>query len=149
MKSEFVASCNTKNLRHWNHLVRIIISSSYFFPFLLGISLEFNSCSFLKCVQELLNIQDTIIRGLSDENLSVVQTALSIEGMAEVFSANSLLKAYQNVLSNCIDIMTKGIYPFFSLIFPNRPCMESAENTFSRLFESKLIFFTILPFSVA
>ncbi|XP_078163817.1 ARM repeat superfamily protein isoform X2 [Carex rostrata] len=58
--------------------------------------------------QELLNVQDTIIRGLSDVNLSVVQAALSIEGMAEVFSANSLLKAYQNVLSNCIDIVTKG-----------------------------------------
>lgn len=70
----------------------------------------------MKCVQELLNVQDTIIRGLSDANLSVVQAALSIEGMAEVFSANSLLKAYQNVLSNCIDIVTKGIC---FVIFPN------------------------------
>ncbi|KAJ4759194.1 U3 small nucleolar RNA-associated protein 10 [Rhynchospora pubera] len=58
--------------------------------------------------QELVNVQDAVIRGLSDENLSVVQAALSIEGMAEVFNVNSLLKTYQNVLSRCIDIITKG-----------------------------------------
>lgn len=61
-------------------------------------------------------MQDTIIRGLSDENLSVVQAALSIEGMAEVSSVNSLLKAYRNVLSKCIDIIMKG---FCFVIFTN------------------------------
>ncbi|KAJ3706936.1 hypothetical protein LUZ61_010641 [Rhynchospora tenuis] len=58
--------------------------------------------------QELVNVQDAVIRGLSDENLSVVQAALCIEGMAEVFNVNSLLKTYQNVLSRCIDVITKG-----------------------------------------
>ncbi|TKW05794.1 hypothetical protein SEVIR_7G200000v4 [Setaria viridis] len=58
--------------------------------------------------QKLVNIQDAILRSLYDDNLSVVQAALSIEGLAAVASPESLLKAYDDVLTKCIKIINKG-----------------------------------------
>ncbi|KAJ3680582.1 hypothetical protein LUZ60_016860 [Juncus effusus] len=57
---------------------------------------------------EIVNLQDAVIRGLSDKDLSVVQAALSIEGISSVFNSKSLFKALQNVLFRCIDIINKG-----------------------------------------
>jgi U3 small nucleolar RNA-associated protein 10 len=53
-------------------------------------------------------MQDAIIRNLYDDDLSVVQAALSIEGLAAVASPVGLLKAYDHVLAKCIDIIRKG-----------------------------------------
>ncbi|CAN6235820.1 unnamed protein product [Urochloa humidicola] len=58
--------------------------------------------------QKLINMQDAILRSLYDEDLSVVQAALSIEGLAAVASPDSLLKAYDDVLTKCIKIINKG-----------------------------------------
>lgn len=58
--------------------------------------------------QKFINMQDAIIRNLYDDDLSVVQAALSIEGLAAVASPLGLLKAYDYVLAKCIDIIRKG-----------------------------------------
>uniref|UniRef100_A0ACD5UCQ6 Uncharacterized protein n=1 Tax=Avena sativa TaxID=4498 RepID=A0ACD5UCQ6_AVESA len=58
--------------------------------------------------QKFINMQDAIIRNLYDDDLSVVQAALSIEGLAAVASPVGLLKAYDYVLAKCIDIIREG-----------------------------------------
>ncbi|CAL5015590.1 unnamed protein product [Urochloa decumbens] len=58
--------------------------------------------------QKLINMQDAILRSLYDDDLTVVQAALSIEGLAAVASPDSLLKAYDDVLTKCIKIINKG-----------------------------------------
>ncbi|KAJ1272131.1 hypothetical protein BS78_06G179400 [Paspalum vaginatum] len=58
--------------------------------------------------QTFINMQGAILRSLYDDDLSVVQAALSIEGLAAVASPDSLLKAYDNVLTKCIGIINKG-----------------------------------------
>ncbi|KAL6903803.1 hypothetical protein ACP4OV_004616 [Aristida adscensionis] len=58
--------------------------------------------------QKSINMQDAILRSMYDDDLSVVEAALSIEGLAAVASPNSLLKAYDDVLTKCIKIITKG-----------------------------------------
>nr|CAB3487846.1 unnamed protein product [Digitaria exilis] len=58
--------------------------------------------------QKLINMQDAILRSLYDDDLSVVQAALSIEGLGSVASPDSLLKAYDDVLTKCIKIINKG-----------------------------------------
>ena len=59
-------------------------------------------------LQKFINMQGAIIHSLYDDDLSVVQAALSIEGLAAVASPDSLLKAYDNVLTKCIGIINKG-----------------------------------------
>lgn len=63
-------------------------------------------------MQKLINMQDAILRSLYDDDLSVVQAALSIEGLASVTSPDSLLKAYDDVLTKCIKIINKGVIWF-------------------------------------
>lgn len=63
-------------------------------------------------MQKLINMQDAILRSLYDDDLSVVQAALSIEGLASVASPDSLLKAYDDVLTKCIKIINKGVIWF-------------------------------------
>ncbi|KAL6651157.1 hypothetical protein ACP70R_010082 [Stipagrostis hirtigluma subsp. patula] len=58
--------------------------------------------------QKFVNMQDAILRCMYDDKLSVVQAALSIEGLAAVASPSSLLKAYDDVLTRCSKIITKG-----------------------------------------
>ncbi|KAK3144071.1 hypothetical protein QOZ80_4AG0308450 [Eleusine coracana subsp. coracana] len=58
--------------------------------------------------QKFINMPDAILRSLYDNDLSVVQAALSIEGLAAVTSSDSLLKAYNDLLNRCIKIITKG-----------------------------------------
>jgi U3 small nucleolar RNA-associated protein 10 len=60
-------------------------------------------------LQKLVNIQDAVLRSLYDDDLSVVQAALSIEGLAAVANPESLLKAYDDVLTKCIKIINKGV----------------------------------------
>ena len=60
-------------------------------------------------LQKLINMQDAILRSMYDDDLSVVQAALSIEGLAAALACpDSLLKAYDDVLTKCIKIINKG-----------------------------------------
>ncbi|KAF0894489.1 hypothetical protein E2562_039200 [Oryza meyeriana var. granulata] len=58
--------------------------------------------------QNLINMQDAIIHNMYDDDLSVVQAALSIEGLAAVANPDSLLKVYDDLLTKCINIIQKG-----------------------------------------
>ncbi|KAL6311451.1 hypothetical protein AAG906_005381 [Vitis piasezkii] len=55
--------------------------------------------------QRLVTIQDAILRRLHDEDLSVIQAALSLEGLSEMISASYFLDALQTVLQRCIGIL--------------------------------------------
>ena len=68
-------------------------------------------------VQKFINMQDAILCSLYDDDLSVVQAALSIEGLAVVANPDSLLKAYDGVLTKCIKIINKGGYSSMSACF--------------------------------
>nr|CAD1844938.1 unnamed protein product [Ananas comosus var. bracteatus] len=56
-----------------------------------------------------VNVQDAILRGLYDDDLTVVQAALSIDELTGIVSPPLLLKAYRHVLSKCIEIINKGV----------------------------------------
>lgn len=49
-------------------------------------------------IQGLITIQDAILRQLYDDDLSVVQASLSLEGLSKIISASDFLKALDNVL---------------------------------------------------
>ncbi|MQM05219.1 hypothetical protein Taro_038031 [Colocasia esculenta] len=59
-------------------------------------------------VQKLLKFQDVILRRLHDDELSVVQAALSIDGLSGIITPPRLLNAFQDVLIRCIDILNTG-----------------------------------------
>lgn len=52
-------------------------------------------------IQGLITIQDAILRQLYDDDLSVVQASLSLEGLSKIISASDFLKALDNVLKRC------------------------------------------------
>ena len=58
-------------------------------------------------MQKLINVQDAIVRRLYDDELNVVQAALSIDGLSILIDHPCLFKAYQDVLSRCVRIIEK------------------------------------------
>lgn len=66
-------------------------------------------------VQKLLNVQNAIIRRLHDEDLSVVQAALSV-GLCGIANPTCILRAYEDVLFRCIHIIKGSKYCLSSLI---------------------------------
>ncbi|TVU14983.1 hypothetical protein EJB05_38480 [Eragrostis curvula] len=58
--------------------------------------------------KKFINMQDAILRSLYDDDLTVVQAALSIEGLAAVANPDSLLKGYNDLLNRCVKVITKG-----------------------------------------
>lgn len=71
-------------------------------------SVDLLTCLIYDLLQKFINMQDAIIRNLYDDNLSVVEAALSIEGLAAIASPRGLLKAYDDLLVKCTDIIRKG-----------------------------------------
>ncbi|XP_065871790.1 uncharacterized protein At3g06530 [Euphorbia lathyris] len=51
--------------------------------------------------QKLVTIRDAILSQLHDEDLKVVQAALSLEGLSEIVNASDLLKALASALKRC------------------------------------------------
>lgn len=92
----------------------------YMFIVLLKLSSDDDLLAYVsnsEFVQKFINMQDAILRSLYDDDLSVVQAALSIEGLAVVANPDSLLKAYDGVLTKCIKIINKGGYSSMSACF--------------------------------
>ncbi|KAF6149893.1 hypothetical protein GIB67_008614 [Kingdonia uniflora] len=58
--------------------------------------------------QKLASIQEAMLRRLYDEDLSVAQAALSLDGLSEFISAPDLLKAYWTILQRFIDVVMTG-----------------------------------------
>ncbi|KAM3340540.1 putative protein isoform X3 [Capsicum galapagoense] len=61
-------------------------------------------------------IQDAILRRLGDEDLTVVQAALSLEALPEIISAPLCMDAFRNVLQRCIKILSSGASRGASLV---------------------------------
>lgn len=55
--------------------------------------------------QGLGTIKDVVLRQLHDSDMSVVQAALSLEGLPEIISSTDLLKALGDVLKRCLSIV--------------------------------------------
>ncbi|XP_039121366.1 uncharacterized protein At3g06530-like [Dioscorea cayenensis subsp. rotundata] len=58
--------------------------------------------------QKLINVQDAIVRRLYDDELNVVQAALSVDGLSILIDHACLFKAYQDILSRCVHIIEKS-----------------------------------------
>ncbi|KAK6936870.1 U3 small nucleolar RNA-associated protein 10, N-terminal [Dillenia turbinata] len=56
-------------------------------------------------LQTFTSIQDSLLRRLQDNDLGVVQAALSLERLNEVISTYNLLEAFHHVLQRCIKIV--------------------------------------------
>ncbi|TYG60252.1 hypothetical protein ES288_D07G053400v1 [Gossypium darwinii] len=58
--------------------------------------------------QRLVAIKDAVLRQLHDDDLTVVQAALSVDGLTEVLSPSDLLEALRDVLKKCLSFLTLG-----------------------------------------
>ncbi|KAL2316770.1 hypothetical protein Fmac_030646 [Flemingia macrophylla] len=58
--------------------------------------------------ENFISIQEAILRQLDDEDLTVVQAALLVDGLPNVIDSSKLLVALQNVLRRCIDKRLSG-----------------------------------------
>ncbi|KAL1089865.1 hypothetical protein V6Z11_D07G050200 [Gossypium hirsutum] len=58
--------------------------------------------------QRLVAIKDAVLRQLHDDDLTVVQAALSVDGLTEVVSPSDLLEALRDVLKKCLSFLTLG-----------------------------------------
>ncbi|ONK73498.1 uncharacterized protein A4U43_C04F32240 [Asparagus officinalis] len=57
--------------------------------------------------EKLLNAQNAIVRRLHDDDLTVVQAALSV-GLAGIVNPSCLLRSYRDVFFRCIDIINRS-----------------------------------------
>ncbi|OMO94828.1 U3 small nucleolar RNA-associated protein 10, partial [Corchorus capsularis] len=55
--------------------------------------------------QRLVNIKDAVLRQLHDDDLTVVQAALSLDGLTEILSPPDLLEALHNVIKKCLSFL--------------------------------------------
>ncbi|XP_052489322.1 uncharacterized protein At3g06530 isoform X2 [Gossypium raimondii] len=58
--------------------------------------------------QRLVAVKDAVLRQLHDDDLTVVQAALSVDGLTEVVSPLDLLEALRDVLKKCLSFLTLG-----------------------------------------
>ncbi|MBA0732095.1 hypothetical protein Gogos_016206 [Gossypium gossypioides] len=58
--------------------------------------------------QRFVAIKDAVLRQLHDDDLTVVQAALSVDGLTEVVSPSDLLEALRDVLKKCLSFLTLG-----------------------------------------
>ncbi|KAE9614797.1 hypothetical protein Lal_00036146 [Lupinus albus] len=74
--------------------------------------LELNSSGMLKtkavASESLIDIEEAILRQLEDKDLTVVQAALSIDGLQNAIDSSKLLDALQKVLRKCFGMLVLG-----------------------------------------
>ncbi|GMJ01001.1 hypothetical protein like AT3G06530 [Hibiscus trionum] len=58
--------------------------------------------------KRLVAINDAILRQLHDDDLTVVQAALSVDGLTEIISPPDLVEALRDVLKRCLSFLTSG-----------------------------------------
>lgn len=58
--------------------------------------------------KRLVTIQDAVLCQLRDDDLTVVQAALSLKGLSEIISPSDLLKALDGVLKKCVSTLRSG-----------------------------------------
>ncbi|KAK2994684.1 hypothetical protein RJ640_026163 [Escallonia rubra] len=58
--------------------------------------------------QRLVTIQDAVLRRLYDEDLSVVQAALKLNGLPKLISSSQRIDVVRHVLQRCISVLVSG-----------------------------------------
>ncbi|KAI3919122.1 hypothetical protein MKW98_016675 [Papaver atlanticum] len=86
--------------------------------------------------QKLASIQHAISRRLQDDDLSVVQAALSLDGLTKVISGPDLLEALRNILLRCAEITSVTLVPSEASAVAGS-CLECAILNFKDLTEYK------------
>ncbi|XP_026432640.1 uncharacterized protein At3g06530-like isoform X2 [Papaver somniferum] len=86
--------------------------------------------------QKLASIQQAISRRLQDDDLSVVQAALSLDGLTRVISGPDLLEALRDILLRCAEITSVTLVPSEASAVA-RSCLECAILNFKDLTEYK------------
>lgn len=61
-------------------------------------------------IQRLVTIQDAILRQLRDDDLTVIQAVLSLDGLSEIINSSDLLEALRDVLQRCNNILMSSKY---------------------------------------
>lgn len=79
--------------------------------------------------QKLASIQQAILRRLQDDDLSVVQAALSLDGLTRVISMPDLLEALRDILRRCAEITSVTLVPSEASLVA-RSCLECAVLNF-------------------
>ncbi|XP_020693820.1 uncharacterized protein At3g06530 isoform X3 [Dendrobium catenatum] len=75
---------------------------------LLDLASSGNLESIVEHPWKLVNVKDAILCRLLDDDLTVVQAALSISELSKIVNPRSLLRAYHNVFFRCIDLIKKS-----------------------------------------
>ncbi|KAI3862328.1 hypothetical protein MKX03_036895 [Papaver bracteatum] len=86
--------------------------------------------------QKLASIQQAISRRLQDDDLSVVQAALSLDGLTKVISGPDLLEALRDILLRCAEITSVKLVPSEASAVAGS-CLECAILNFKDLTEYK------------
>ncbi|KAI3912933.1 hypothetical protein MKW92_025813 [Papaver armeniacum] len=86
--------------------------------------------------QKLASIQQAISRRLQDDDLGVVQAALSLDGLTRVISGPDLLEALRDILLRCAEITSVTLVPSEASAVA-RSCLECAILNFKDLTEYK------------
>ncbi|RZC48060.1 hypothetical protein C5167_040997 [Papaver somniferum] len=86
--------------------------------------------------QKLASIQQAISRRLQDDDLSVVQAALSLDGLTRVISGPDLLESLRDILVRCAEITSVTLVPSEASAVA-RSCLECAILNFKDLTEYK------------
>lgn len=58
--------------------------------------------------QNLINVQEAMLRRLHDDDLTVVQAVLSLDGLSGIVNPSRLLQVFQDILSRCVNILIRS-----------------------------------------
>lgn len=59
-------------------------------------------------VQNLINVQEAMLRRLHDDDLTVVQAVLSLDGLSGIVNPSRLLQVFQDILSRGVNILIRS-----------------------------------------
>ena len=74
------------------------------------------------CCQRFVTIKDAVLHQLHDEDLTVIQAALSLEGLTEIISPLDILEAFRDVLNRCLSFLKSGQYEVFWNLHCHHSC---------------------------
>lgn len=111
-----------------------------------------NACAILKEIsadsQQLITFKDAMLRGLRDDDLSVVQAALSLNRLSEIITPHCFLDAIYDVLQRCITILLSSdhgaSHNLTLAIGVAVLCMEHAISNFKDHYASSEKFATLI-----
>lgn len=102
------------------------------------------------------SVQDAILRQIYDEDLTVVEAAVSLDGLTDVLDSTDVLEALNSVIKRCIGILYSGefvmcfgmkvilqLFLYVSYAFLNRLLMDNNSKIWTYL-RDHVLFFSLL-----